>query len=72
MSPKKIVQTIKSITAREIFKRCPEVKKYLWGGKFWSAGYFISTVGAHGSEEIIKNYVNQQGKMDKTNQPKLF
>jgi REP element-mobilizing transposase RayT len=72
MSPKKIVQTIKSITAREIFKRCPEVKKYLWGGKFWSAGYFISTVGADGSEEIIKNYVNQQGKMDETNQPKLF
>ena len=25
-SPKKIVQTIKSLTAREIFKRCPEVK----------------------------------------------
>ncbi len=72
MSPKKIVQTIKSITAREIFKSCPEIKKYLWGGKFWSAGYFISTVGAHGSEEMIKNYVNQQGKMDKTNQPKLF
>ena len=48
MSPKKIVQTIKSITGREIFKRCPEVKNYLWGGKFWSAGYFVSTVGAHG------------------------
>ena len=26
-SPKKIVQTIKSITAREICKRCPSVKK---------------------------------------------
>jgi REP element-mobilizing transposase RayT len=72
MSPKKIVQRIKSITAREIFKSCPEVKKYLWGGEFWSDGYFISTVGAHGSEEMIKNYVQQQGKMDETNQPKLF
>ena len=72
MSPKKLVQTIKSITAREIFKTCPEVKKHLWGGKFWSAGYFISTVGSHGSEEMIQNYVKQQGKMDKTTQPKLF
>ena len=61
-SPKQIVQTIKSITAREIFKTCPEVKKYLWGGKFWSGGYFISTVGAHGNEQMVKNYVQQQGK----------
>jgi len=33
-SPKKIVQTIKSITAREIFKKVPEVKQELWGGEF--------------------------------------
>jgi hypothetical protein len=32
-SPKKIVQRIKSLTAREIFKACPEVKRYLWGGE---------------------------------------
>jgi len=72
MSPKKIVQRIKSITAREIFESCPEVKKYLWGGEFWSDGYFISTVGAHGSEEMVKNYVQQQGKMHETRQRKLF
>lgn len=51
ISPKQIVQTIKSITAREIFKRCPEVKQYLCGGKFWSEGYFVSTVGAHGNDK---------------------
>lgn len=51
-SPKQLVQLIKSITAREIFKACPEVKRYLWGGKFWSEGYFVSTVGAHGNEQI--------------------
>ncbi len=38
-SPKQIVQIIKSITAREIFKSCPKVKQYLWGGKFWAEGY---------------------------------
>ena len=38
-SPKQLVQIIKSITAPEVFKACPEVKQYLWGGKFWSEGY---------------------------------
>jgi putative transposase len=33
-SPTKIIQTIKSITAREIFARHPEVKKKLWSGQF--------------------------------------
>ncbi len=61
-SPKQLVQIIKSITAREIFKLCPEVKQYLCGGKFWAEGYFVSTVGAHGNEQMIKNYVQQQGK----------
>ena len=44
-SPTKIVQIMKSLTAREIFHRVPTVKKRLWGGEFWSKGYFISTVG---------------------------
>lgn len=60
-SPKKIAQTIKSITAREIFKRHPEVKKLLWGGEFWSKGYFMSTVGKHADERQMKNYVRNQG-----------
>ena len=60
-SPTKIVRLIKSITAREIFARCPQVKKQLWNGEFWSDGYFISSVGAHGSEETIRNYVKGQG-----------
>ena len=60
-SPKKIVQRIKSITAREIFRACPEVKRQLWGGEFWSDGYFISTVGRHGNESAIKQYIQEQG-----------
>jgi putative transposase len=57
----KIVTMIKSITAREIFKECPQVKKQLWGGEFWSDGYFASTVGKHGNEGMISNYVKEQG-----------
>ena len=61
-SPTKIVTILKSITAREIFKRCPEVKKQLWGGNLWTSGYFVGTVGKHGNEKQIENYVKNQGK----------
>ena len=57
----KLVTMIKSLTAREIFKRCPEVKKKLWGGEFWTDGYVASTVGKHGNENTIGNYVKKQG-----------
>ena len=62
LSPTQIVGIIKSITAREIFRLCPYVKKKLWGGNLWTAGYFVSTVGKYGNEEQIKNYVRNQGK----------
>ena len=61
-SPKKIIQIIKSITARKVLKRCPQVKRKLWGGEFWTDGYYVATVGEHGNEEIIGNYVKNQGK----------
>jgi REP element-mobilizing transposase RayT len=60
-SVKRIVQIIKSLTAREIFRHCPEVKKMLWGGELWSDGYFASTVGKHGDETMISKYVKGQG-----------
>lgn len=61
-SPTKIVTKVKSILAREIFSQCPEVKKQLWGGEFWSDGYFVSTVGEHATENIIRQYIKNQGK----------
>ena len=57
----RLVTIIKSITARELFRRCPEVKRQLWGGEFWTDGYFASTVGKHGDEEMISKYVKSQG-----------
>jgi len=76
-SPTKIVRTIKSITAREIFRRVPDVKKQLWGGEFWSDGDYIASVGQHASEETIREYVKQQRQDDTYNQlhsqqPRLF
>ena len=62
LSPTRIVKIIKSITAVEIFKKHPEVKEYLWGGHFWTSGYYLNTVGASGNEQVIKDYVQTQGK----------
>jgi len=61
-SPTKIVTIIKSITAKIIFVQAPYVKKQLWGGEFWSDGYFTNTVGQHGTEAVITNYIKNQGK----------
>jgi REP element-mobilizing transposase RayT len=61
-SPTKIIRTVKSITAKEIFKRHPEVKQKFWGGEFWSKGFYVNTVGKHGDENTIQNYVKSQGK----------
>ena len=60
-SPSLLVRRLKSLTAREIFKRCRQVRKKLWGGEFWSDGYFIASVGQHGNEHTIRNYVKEQG-----------
>jgi putative transposase len=56
-----IVTTIKSITAKELFKTHPEIKNFLWGGKFWTSGYYVNTVGQYGNLKMIENYVKNQG-----------
>jgi len=61
-SVSKIVTVVKSLTAREVFKRCPRVKKKLWGGEFWTDGYYASTVGKYRNENTISDYVKKQGK----------
>jgi REP element-mobilizing transposase RayT len=61
-SPTKIITTIKSLTAREVIARVPSVKKQLWGGEFWTDGYYVGTVGQRATEEVIKEYVKQQGQ----------
>ena len=77
MSPSEIVRIVKSITGREIFRLHPEVKTMLWGGHIWSSGYYINTVGQHGTEEVIKKYIEDQGRVNEyekvySNQLRLF
>ena len=62
LSVKAIVQAVKSITARELFRLHPEVKSKLWGGQFWTEGYYVNTVGQYANEDVIQMYIQNQGE----------
>src|SRR6266702_918414 len=55
-APSLIANTLKGITARQVFKQYPEVKKQVWGGSFWSRSYYVGTVGDM-TEETVKKYI---------------
>ena len=57
-----ITKTIKSITAKQLFEKHPEIKAKLWGGNLWSSGYYANTVGQYGNEEVIRKYIERQGE----------
>ena len=63
-SPFRVMQIIKSTTARQIFKQYPEIKKHLWGGEMWRDGGYIETVGDGTTSDVIKNYVENQGNQE--------
>ena len=72
MAPLKVISTIKSITARKIFERFPNLKKKeLWGGEFWSDGKYIGTVGEATSEKTIRNYIRKQGSDKKKTETRM-
>jgi putative transposase len=71
-SPSRIMNTIKSITAKEMFKSFSEIKKQLWGGEFWSDGGFVGTIGQAAGLEHMRKYVKNQGKKDKNNSLKNY
>jgi len=73
IAPGEIVRIFKSITAREVFRRLPDIKKELWGGEFWPDGYYVATVGERANWEKVEKYVKKQGKpKEELKQIKLF
>lgn len=67
-----VIKLLKSISAKNVFKQVPAIKKELWGGEFWTDGYYIATVSGRGSKEIIVNYIKNQGREQDIVQLKLF
>ena len=67
-----VIRLIKSITAKAIFREVPEIKEDLWGGEFWTDGYYMATVSGRGTKKIIENYIKSQGREQDTKQLRLF
>ena len=71
-SPSEIVQKLKSISVREVYKRYPEMKEKMWSGKIWNEGYFVRSVGDRVTAEVIKKYIKYQKHEDEDSQLRMF
>ena len=71
-SGEQVVRLIKSTVSRAIFKKEPEIKSELWGGEFWTDGYYIATISGRGNRKIIENYIINQGRKHDLKQLSLF
>jgi putative transposase len=71
-SPAEVVQIMKSISARETFKKFPKLKKQLWAGELWNDGYFVRSVGDKVTADIIRHYIEYQTHEDDSIQLTMF
>jgi putative transposase len=69
----KVVGIFKAVSAREIRREFPEVKRQLWGGEFWEDGYFARTIGDQVTQDVIRKYIkHHESKKGRAEQLKLF
>lgn len=61
-SASQIFRLVKSITAIKLFEKHPDLKKELLGGEFWSDGGYVGTVGEGVNAELIRKYIQNQGR----------
>ena len=63
-SPAEVVQVMKSISGREVFKKFPKLRKQLWAGELWNDGYFVRSVGDKVTADVIRKYIEYQSHED--------
>ncbi len=68
----RLVQILKSISARELFKKFPKVKKEMWSGMIWADGYFVRSVGDDVTADVIRKYIEYQKAEDDGTQLRMF
>ena len=61
LAPCQIMQYLKGRSSKMLQEEFVELKKRYWGQHLWAVGYFCRTVGA-ATEEMIKQYIEEQGK----------
>lgn len=60
----KFINAYKSASSRLIKKEFPQIKQKLWKEAFWSRSFFLATTGGV-TLEVLKKYVEEQGKNNK-------
>ncbi len=71
-SPARVVQIMKSISAREVFSQFPDLRKQLWAGELWNDGYFVRSVGDKVTADVIRKYIEYQTHEDDSIQLNMF
>jgi putative transposase len=71
-APAEVVQIMKSISAREVFKKFPKVRKTMWSGRIWGDGYFVRSVGDKVTSDIIRKYIKYQRQEETSSQINMF
>jgi putative transposase len=71
-APGQLVRVFKSVTARQLFKRFPWLREELWGGEFWTDGYYVATVGERGDWGVVEQYIKAQGDKAAVEQLRLL
>ena len=71
-SPSELVQIMKSISAKEVYKKFRKIKKQMWSGEIWNDGYFVRSVGDKVTSDMIRKYIKYQQHEDKSIQLRMF
>ena len=71
-SPARLVQVLKSISAREMLKRFRAMRREMWSGKIWSDGYFVRSVGDKVTADVIRKYIQYQKQESNPEQLRMF
>ena len=71
-APARVVQIMKSVSAKELYKKYPEIRKKMWSGAIWGEGYFVRSVGDVVTSDVIRRYIKYQQDEDKPSQSKMF
>ena len=67
-----VIRLVKSISAKKVFQQVSEIKKELWGGEFWTDGYYVGTVSERGNWSVVEKYIREQGMKPEEVQLRLF
>ena len=59
-SPAELVNVLKSVSAKQLFKEVPPLREAMWGEPLWSSGYFVRATGDAVTAAVIQRYIRYQ------------